>query len=133
LETAVDAFVTGPTVEAPAEMKTRWPYPITDLGPFPLVDVAATVDQGRGRLAVTLVNRSEHPERVRLRLRDGALTGPARLRSLTGTGKPLLADGITGVEAADLASGTADPTDGELVLDLPDRSFTLVEADIAAR
>jgi alpha-N-arabinofuranosidase len=133
LETAVDAFVTGPTVEAPAELKTRWPYPITDLGPFPLVDVAATVDQGRGRLAVTLVNRSEHPERVRLRLRDGALTGPARLRSLTGTGKPLLADGITGVEAADLASGTADPTDGELVLDLPDRSFTLVEADIAAR
>ena len=96
LETAVNAFVTGPTVEAPAELKSRWPYPITDLGPFPLVDVAATVDQGRGRLAVTLMNRSEHPEQVLIRLRDGALTGPARLRSLTGAGKPLLAEGSPG-------------------------------------
>jgi alpha-L-arabinofuranosidase len=132
LETAVDAFVTGPTVEPPAELKTRWPYPITDLGPFPLVDVAATVDQPRRRLAVTLVNRSEHTERVRLRLRDGALTGPARLRCLTGTGKALQADGITGVEESDLGTGTATPRDGELVLDLPDRSFSLVEADITA-
>jgi alpha-N-arabinofuranosidase len=132
LETAVDAYVTGPTVEPPAELKTRWPYPITDLGPFPLVDVAATVDQPRRRLAITLVNRSEHSERVRVRLRDGALTGPARLRCLTGTGKALQADGITGVEESDLATGTANPREGELVLDLPDRSFSLVEADITA-
>jgi alpha-N-arabinofuranosidase len=132
LETAVDAYVTGPTVEPPAELKTRWPYPITNLGPFPLVDVAATVDQPRRRLAITLVNRSEHSERVRVRLRDGALTGPARLRCLTGTGKALQADGITGVEESDLATGTANPREGELVLDLPDRSFSLVEADITA-
>ncbi len=131
LETAVDAYVTGPTVESPAELKTRWPYPIADLGPFPLVDAAATVDAGRQRLAVTLVNRSEQPGQVRLRLRDGALTGSARLRCLTGTGQPLQADGITGVEESDLTTGTVDPRGGELVLDLPDRSFTLVEADIA--
>jgi alpha-N-arabinofuranosidase len=131
LGTAVDAHVTGPTVEAPPDLQTRWPYPITDLGPFPLVDVAATVDQARRRLAVTLVNRSEQPGQVRLCLRDGALTGPARLRCLTGTGKAVQADGITGVEESDLATGTVDPRGGELILDLPDRSFTLVEADIA--
>jgi alpha-L-arabinofuranosidase len=131
LGTAVDAHVTGPTVEAPPDLQTRWPYPITDLGPFPLVDVAATVDQARRRLAVTLVNRSEQPGQVRLCLRDGALTGAARLRCLTGTGKAVQADGITGVEESDLATGTVDPRGGELILDLPDRSFTLVEADIA--
>jgi len=131
LDTTVDAYVTGPAVEPPAELRSRWEYPLTDLGPFPLVDATATVDQGRRRLAVTLINRSEQGQRVRLRLRDGALAGPARLRSLTGTGKPLPADGITGVEDADLTAGTADPDGGELVLDLPDRSFTLVEADIA--
>jgi alpha-N-arabinofuranosidase len=131
LDTAVDAYVTGPTVESPAELKTRWPYPVSDLGPFPLVDVAATVDQSRRRLAVTLVNRAEQPGQVRLRLRDGALTGQARLRCLTGTGQKVQAAGITGVEESDLATGTADPRGGELVLDLPERSFTLVEADIA--
>jgi alpha-N-arabinofuranosidase len=132
LDTAVDAFVTGPTAESPAELKTRWPYPVTDLGPFPLVDVAATVDQDRRRLAVTLINRSEQPGRVRLSLRDGVVTGLARLRCLTGTGKTVQADGITDVEESDLTTGTVNPHDGELVLDLPDRSFTLVEADIAA-
>ena len=54
------------------------------------------------------------------------------MRCLTGTGKTVQADGIAGVEEADLAAGTVDPGDGGLVLELPDRSFTLVEASIAA-
>ena len=131
LETAEDAFVTGPSVEAPAALLSRWPYPVADLGPFPLVDAAATVDTERHRLALTLVNRSEQTEQVQISLRDGVFTGPATVRCLTGTGKTVQADGIAGVEEADLAAGTVDPGGGGLVLELPDRSFTLVEASIA--
>jgi alpha-L-arabinofuranosidase len=127
LATAVDTFVAGPTVEAPAELLSAWPHRISDLGPFPLVDAAATVSAGRDRLALTLVNRSERAERVEVSLRQGAFAGPARLRCLTGTDR---ATAVEGVQAADLAEGTAEPKDATLVLELPDRSFTLIEVGI---
>ena len=128
LETAVDAFVQGPGVEPPAEIQGRWPYQIADLGPFPLIDATATVDAQRCRVALTLVNRSEHAERAVISLRHGLFAGPARLRCLTGT---TTATRVSGVAGADLAEGTAAPAGGTLVLDLPDRSFTLIEAEIS--
>ena len=128
LETAVDAFVEGPSVEAPTEQLSRWPYPIGDLGPFPLIDAAATVSTQRRRLALTLVNRSEQAERVEITLRQGVFTGTAGLRCLTGRSRPAR---VEGVEEADLAAGTAAPKDATLVLELPERSFTLTEVGIS--
>jgi alpha-N-arabinofuranosidase len=128
LETAVDAFVEGPRVEPPAEIQGRWPYQIADLGPFPLIDAAATVDAQRRRVALTLINRSEHAERAVISLRHGLFTGPARLRCLTGTTTPTRVSGVVG---ADLSEGTAASAGNTLVLDLPDRSFTLIEAEIS--
>ncbi len=128
LEIAVDAFVTGPRVDGPERVTGKWPYPIADLGPFPLVDAAATVDPGRRRLALTLINRSEHAERAVISLRQAAIAAPARIRCLTGTGSP---GRIAGVEETSLDDGSAAPADGVLALDLPDRSFTLVEAEIS--
>ena len=129
LETAVDAFVEGPCVEGPAEVQGRWPYQIADLGPFTLIDAAATVDAQRHRLALTLINRSEQAERAVLSLRSGRFARPVRLRCLTSAGQAVQ---VRGVEHADLSEGSAAPADGVLVLDLPDRSFTLVEAEISA-
>lgn len=127
LDTAVDAMVAGPCVDGPAQVAGRWPYPIADLGPFPLIDAAATVDAHRRRLALTLINRSEHTEQVVISIRDGLIAGPVRLRSLTGTGQAAPA---SGVERSDLAEGSAEPAGGALVLELPERSFTLAEAGI---
>jgi hypothetical protein len=96
-------------------------------GPFPLIDAAATVDAHRRRLALTLINRSEHPEQAVISIRDGFIAGPVRLRSLTGTGQ---AAPVSGVERSGLAEGSAEPAGGALVLELPERSFTLAEAGI---
>jgi alpha-L-arabinofuranosidase len=128
LETSVDAFVEGPSVEAPAEHRSDWPHRIGDLGPFPLIDAAATVSAGRRRLALTLVNRSERAETAEITLRRGSFTGPAQIRCLTGTGRTAE---IEGVEEADLTQGTAAPSHATLALELPDRSFTLIEAAIS--
>jgi alpha-L-arabinofuranosidase len=127
LDSAVDALVAGPCVDGPAEVGGRWPYPIADLGPFPLVDVAATVDTPRRRLALTLINRSEQAERVVISLRHACFAGPAQVRCLSSTGQ---AAGAAGVARSDLAEGSAEPAAGTFHLELPDRSFTLVEAQI---
>ena len=47
-----------PSVPGCREAPSRWPHRVADLGPFPLVDAAASVSTDRGRIAVTLVNRS---------------------------------------------------------------------------
>jgi hypothetical protein len=94
LAEAVDVFVDGPTVEAPAEGRSRWPHRVHDLGPFHLVDVAATAAEGRGALALTMVNRSEQEERVEIVLRDAAFTGSARVRCLTASRRPSAVPGV---------------------------------------
>jgi alpha-L-arabinofuranosidase len=127
LDTAVDAFVSGPRVEAPAERLSDWPHRIDDLGPFSLVDAAATVSAGRDRLALTLVNRSEQPERAEITLTGGAFAGLARLRCATGTTRQAP---VAGVQETDLTTGTAEPGETTLILELPASSFTLVEAGI---
>ena len=127
LDLAVDVFVEGPTVGAPGEYLSRWPYRVDDLGPFNLVDAAATLDQARRRLAVTLVNRSEEPERAEVVLRRGSFAGTARVRCVTGTGRPSAVDGV---EEADLDDATVSTRDAQVVVELPARSFTLVEAGL---
>ena len=47
---AVDTWVDGATVEAPEEHISRWPHRVDDLGPFTVVDVAATHDLARRRV-----------------------------------------------------------------------------------
>ncbi|MHB1782533.1 MAG: alpha-L-arabinofuranosidase C-terminal domain-containing protein, partial [Acidimicrobiales bacterium] len=128
LTRAVDAFVEGPVVEAPAEQLSRWPHRVDDLGPFSLVDAAATVDEGMTKLACTLVNRSEEPEEVELSLRSGAFTGAARLRTVTGTGRR---SPVPGVEEADVSEGSETSSGSSVTLVLPARSFTLVEVALA--
>jgi len=62
LDVAVDVYVNGPVVspDLPAGA-SRWPFRVGDLGPFGLIDAAATVsgpDVNAHSVAVTLVNRS---------------------------------------------------------------------------
>src|SRR6185437_14044914 len=54
LDLAVDVHVDGPTVAGPAgEPGGRWAHRVADLGPFTLVDAAATVDDARSKVALT--------------------------------------------------------------------------------
>jgi alpha-N-arabinofuranosidase len=128
LDIAVDAYVSGETVDAPTEHLSRWPHHVGDLGPFPIVDVASTVDRQRGRLAVTLVNRATSAITCDLELRRASFAGPAHLRIVTAGGAPSPIDGVASalVEVAEELAKEA------LVrLELPASSFVLLEATIA--
>ncbi len=129
---AVDSFTDGPDVSANIahldHHRGRWPHRIADLGPFALVDVAATASADCARVAVTLVNRSQHePEDTEIVLRDFDFDGPASVTTVTaehGTSARLLPD----IEAACVADGTEKPSGSRLTLTLPPQSFTVIEA-----
>jgi alpha-N-arabinofuranosidase len=138
LDAAVDVHVDGPAIspELPPAA-SRWPHRVADLGPFALVDAAASVSADLGRIAVTLVNRAPGAaEEARLVLRDFAFAGPATVTTLTGGG-PSPLPGVAGVH---LATSTVSPStvspstvsDGgpALAVTLPPRSFTVIEAPL---
>jgi alpha-N-arabinofuranosidase len=143
LDAAADVHVDGPVIspELPPGA-SRWPHRIADLGPFSLVDAAASVSADRGRIAVTLVNRGLDAATARLVLRDFAFAGPAAVttvtvggdagpRSLTGTQVPGSA-AVPGIAGVHLAEGTEPSSGAVLALTLPPKSFTVVEASVAA-
>jgi alpha-L-arabinofuranosidase len=133
LEVAVDTHTDGPAVSplGPGH-HSRWPHRVADLGPFRMVDAAATVSADRRRLALTLVNRNpDQPEPAQIVLRDHAFDGAVRVRTLTAGGerdRPL-----PGVEGVHLAEGSETPQGQAVTLTLPARSFTVVEAATTSR
>jgi alpha-L-arabinofuranosidase len=63
----------------------RWPHRIADLGPFQLLDVAATRDAAGSRLALSVVNRDPaHPAGTRIRLGGAQATGTMTVHEVTG-------------------------------------------------
>jgi alpha-N-arabinofuranosidase len=134
LDLAVDAYVDGPRVNPlPPDHRSRWPHRVDDLGPFSLVDAAATATADRGRLALTLVNRNpDQSETVEIVLRDLAFDGAADVRTLTAepTGQ---ARELPDVEGVDLREGTVTPQAGTCVLTLPAQSFTVLETATTSR
>jgi len=134
LELAVDVYVSALKISPlDEERHSRWPHRVTDLGPFTMVDAAATASADRGRLALTLVNRNpDEPETVEIVLRDLAFDGDAEVATVTaerGPGARVLPD----VEGACLMEGSETPKGPVLTLTLPPQSFTVVEAVTAGR
>jgi alpha-N-arabinofuranosidase len=127
LDVAVDAFVSGPVLDlSGVEASSRWPHRVADLGPFHLVDVAATASAARDRLALTMVNRSDDAAPVRIELAGSTFAGRVRLRTVTGERDP--ADRVLpDVQTATVTEGDAHPTGGSVTLVLPARSFTAAE------
>ncbi|HEY1642986.1 MAG TPA: alpha-L-arabinofuranosidase C-terminal domain-containing protein [Streptosporangiaceae bacterium] len=131
LEAAVDCYVTGPTVDGPAaEPAGRWPHRVADLGPFHLVDAAATASAGR--LSLTLVNRSTEPESAEIVLRDLAFDGSAEVTTVTAERGPA-ARILPDVETASVEEGSEKPVGSLLSLTLPPQSFTAVEVATTSR
>ena len=133
LDVAVDVHVEGETVrpELPPGA-SRWPYHVADLGPFTLIDAAASVTASGGnrrRIAVTLVNRAQSAEPARIVLRDFAFDGAAAITTVTagGAAEPRT---LPDVATAHLEEGVERPASGAFELTLPPQSFTVVEAPI---
>jgi alpha-N-arabinofuranosidase len=128
LDLAVDAHVAGETVDAPFEHLTRWEHHVRDLGPFQLVDAAATVDSRHERLAVTLVNRATSLVSLEIELSHAAFSGPASLRLVTASDRPSPLDGVA---SANVDASREPAAGSRLRLELPASSFLLLEAPIA--
>ena len=153
LDLAVDVHVSGPVIspELPAGA-SRWPFRVGDLGPFGLIDAAATVsgpetgtDAGTGtdgavnassvnahKVAVTLVNRSAEEELAEVLLRDYAFAGSVQIRTVTAA-RPGDTRTLPDVETAQLEEGSENPKDGMVAIRLPPRSFTVIEAAMTDR
>lgn len=131
LDNAADIHIDGPTVSPLAKRHaSRWPHRIADLGPFGLVDGAATVSEDRRRLALTLVNRDpDQPQTAEIVLRDHDFDGPVEVATLTAAGdgdaRPL--PDVAGVH---LAEGSQAPRKHTVALTLPAQSFTVLQAAI---
>ncbi|MGH3155003.1 MAG: alpha-L-arabinofuranosidase C-terminal domain-containing protein, partial [Streptosporangiaceae bacterium] len=133
LDIAADVHVDGPTVSplGPGH-HSRWPHRVADLGPFGLIDAAATTSADRRRLAVTLVNRGEtEPEATRIELRDTEFDGPVTVVTVTAerdVGLRALPD-VAGVHRDERTEATSGPA---VTVELPPQSFTVLEAALSS-
>ena len=131
LDLAVDTHVDGETVDPDLPPgASRWPHTVADLGPFTLLDAAATVSADRRRAAVTIVNRSLDAEPARLVLRGFAFGGVAAITTVTagGAGDQRA---FRDVATARVATGEDRCAGPELAITVPPQSFTVIEAPIA--
>ena len=131
LDIAADVHVDGETVDPELPPgASRWPHRTADLGPFTLVDSAASVSADNRRIAVTMVNRAPVAEPARIVLRDFAFGGAAAIATVTAGGaaepRPL-----PDVATAHLEEGSENPIGSTVELTLPPQSFTVVEAPLA--
>jgi alpha-N-arabinofuranosidase len=135
LDLAVDTHVDGGLVPPDASRwrpeASHWPHRVDDLGPFTLVDAAASVSADRRRVAVTLVNRSLAAEPAQLLLRDAAFDGAAVITTLTAGGADD-ARPMPDVAAAHLATGREPAHGAVLALTLPPQSFSVIEVPVTA-
>ncbi len=109
----------------------RWPYRVADLGLFQLLDVAATTDPGRSRLALSVVNRD--PGRAiatRIRLHGATTAGVMTVHEVAGDG-PDAVNTFARPNAVSALNGKRE-TDGEHVdITFSPHSFTLLEVPLA--
>ena len=153
-EYLVDVHVTGPVVGPDlAAGPSRWPHRVADLGPFSLVDAAATVSAnnvsansdpgpavnsglangGQGQVAVTLVNRSpDETVTAEVLLRDHAFDGAAVIRTVT-AGTREQSRVLPDVATANLEEGSVTTANDRVVIALPPQSFTVLEAALKRR
>jgi len=132
LEVAVDVHVSAPMVSPLGEEhRSRWPHRVADLGPFAVIDAAATASAARDKIALTLVNRNpEEPETIDIVLRDLAFDSDAEIATVTAA-RGHEARALPDVEGACVEEGSDTPKGATLTLTLPPQSFTVIEAATA--
>jgi alpha-L-arabinofuranosidase len=134
LDIAVDTYVDGTTVMPLSDgNRSRWPHSVADLGPFTLVDAAATARSDRGRLALTLVNRNpDQAETVEVVLRDLLFDGAVGIKTIIAE-RAGQARELPDVEGVQMREGTQTPRADQCVIALPAQSFTVIEAVLTGR
>jgi alpha-L-arabinofuranosidase len=131
LSLAIDSYVDGPTIGAPEHRPdNRWPHRLAGLGPFTLVDAAATVDEARKNISLTIVNRGETEDALEVSLRDFVFDGDATLQTLTTATVPSVPR-VPGVESVALEKTLESAIGRSLRITIPPKSFAAIQSRIA--
>jgi alpha-N-arabinofuranosidase len=126
-EVALDPLVRCEMVAHADPPNAPWPHRVGDLGPFPVLDVAATRDAAATALTATVVNRSPHSViRATLELdRPAAATG-ATVHLVHGD-SPEAINTFEAPERVSVRTRQVAAPGGRLELELPPHSFSCVE------
>jgi alpha-N-arabinofuranosidase len=131
---ALDVHVDGPThelIEPPEAMHWLWPMPVSDMNPFQVLDVAATRDEDRTSLVVSIVNR--HPDTAvdaTVQLRDVVASGDATVHTLAHTDPRAMNDFHK--EDVSPVTSTVDVDGSDLAFTLPPCSVTVMHIPTTA-
>jgi alpha-L-arabinofuranosidase len=126
-EVAVDTVVDSGTHAHQDQPGERWSYRVAGLGPFQLLDVAATRDADARRLTVSVVNRD--PERAistQVNLLGGEATGTMTVHQVRGD-KPDAVNGFTQREVVNANKAERAVRGDRLDVAFPPQSFTVLE------
>jgi alpha-L-arabinofuranosidase len=129
-EVALDTFTDSGTYRHRDRAGQRWAHRVADLGPFQLLDVAASRDAEARRLTVSVVNREPRREiGTRIRLHGGTAAGLA-VHEVNGD-DPDAVNTFADPSRVGVRSSRMDVSGGHLDLTFPPHSFTVLEVDLA--
>ena len=130
-EVALDTFTDSGThahADLPGE---RWAHRVADLGPFQLLDVAATRDPAARRLTISVVNRD--PERelaTRIRLQGAEAAGTMTVHEVNGD-KPDAENSFEHPDNVAVRRTQREVRGGDIDVSFAPHSFTLLEVTLA--
>ena len=130
-EVALDPLLRCETVTHADPPGAPWPHRVGDLGPFTVLDVAATRDAGASAVTLTVVNRSPDAA-VRTRFEVGRPVAPPGVTMHLVHGES--PDAVNTFERPDLVSVRTCPVAAAgpaFEVELPAHSFTCLEVPLA--
>jgi alpha-L-arabinofuranosidase len=130
-ELSVSTFVDSGTHDFRPAPGQRWAHRIDDLGPFQILDVAASRDAEARRLTVSVVNRDpDRPSRARISLGGHKADGPVVVHEVNGPA----VDATNGPDHPETVSERVreHAADGDHVdIELAPHSLTVLEVGLA--
>ena len=125
---ALDPLVLCPKVAHTDPPGDPWPHRVADLGPFALLDVAATRDEAATVLVVTVVNRSLEAVATVLEVGPAAAAGPTW--HLVHGASPEATNTFDDPDAVSVRTSPVSSEGGRVELVLPAHSFSLLEVPL---
>lgn len=130
-EVALDTFVDSGTHAHTDQPGERWPHRVSDLGPFQLLDVAASRDPQAGRLTLSVINRDpDQPIATRIHLQGARATGTMTAHEVSGD-KPDSANTFVQPDCVGVRTSRHHVDGEEIDVSFPPHSFTVLEVQLA--
>jgi alpha-L-arabinofuranosidase len=130
-DVALDTFVDSGTHEFQDRPTDRWPYRIGDLGPFQLLDVAASRDTEGRRLTLSVVNRDPGSSiATQIHLHGAELTGTMTIREVNGA-SPAAVNTAEQPDQVSVRTSTREVKGATIDVEFAPHSVTILEADLS--